>query len=84
VGPGGHHLGTAHTLARFRSEFHLPLISDRQNYDAWVEQGSLDAAQRAHRLWKELLASYEPPPTDPALVEALQEYVERRKQALIG
>ncbi|HXV44837.1 MAG TPA: trimethylamine methyltransferase family protein [Anaerolineae bacterium] len=82
VGPGGHHFGTAHTLARFRSEFHLPLISDRQNYEAWVEQGSLDAAQRAHGLWKELLASYETPPLDPAIEEALWDYVGRRKEAL--
>jgi trimethylamine--corrinoid protein Co-methyltransferase len=84
VGPGGHHLGTAHTMARFRSEFHLPLISDRQNYEAWVEQGSLDAGQRAHRLWQELLASYEPPPLDPGLAEALREFVEQRKRALAG
>jgi trimethylamine--corrinoid protein Co-methyltransferase len=83
VGPGGHHLGTAHTMARFRSEFHLPLISDRQNYEAWVEQGSLDAGQRAHRLWKELLASYEPPPIDPAVEDALRDYVARRKREVI-
>jgi len=82
VGPGGHHLGTAHTLARFRSEFYLPLISDRQNYEAWVEQGSLDASQRAHRLWQELLAGYEAPPLDPGIEEALREYVARRKSEL--
>lgn len=82
VGPGGHHLGTAHTMARFRSEFHLPLISDRQNYEAWVEQGSLDAGQRAHRLWQELLAGYEQPPLDPGIEEALREYVVHRKSQL--
>jgi trimethylamine--corrinoid protein Co-methyltransferase len=70
-------------MARFRSEFHLPLISDRQNYEAWVEQGSLDAGQRAHRLWKELLASYEPPPIDPAVEDALRDYVARRKREVI-
>jgi trimethylamine--corrinoid protein Co-methyltransferase len=82
VGPGGHHFGTAHTMARFRSEFHLPLISDRQNYGAWVEQGSLDAGQRAHRLWQELLESYEQPPLAPAIEEALREYVARKKREL--
>lgn len=84
VGPGGHHLGTAHTMARFRREFYLPLISDRQNYEAWVEQGSLDAGQRAHRLWQELLAGYEAPPLDPGLEEGLREFVEQRKRALAG
>jgi trimethylamine--corrinoid protein Co-methyltransferase len=80
VGPGGHHFGTSHTLARFRSEFHVPLVSDRQNYDTWVEQGALDAGQRAHRLWRELLATYEQPSLDPAITEALREYVARRKR----
>jgi trimethylamine--corrinoid protein Co-methyltransferase len=79
VGPGGHHFGTAHTLARYRREFYLPILSDRQNYAAWVEQGSLDAAQRARPLWQELLASYEPPPLASAIEAALREYVTRRK-----
>ncbi|GIK43113.1 MAG: methyltransferase [Chloroflexota bacterium] len=82
VGPGGHHFGSAHTLARFRSEFYLPLLSDRQNYEAWAEQGSLDAGQRAHRLWKELLAGYEQPAIDPAVEEGLRDYVGRRKREL--
>jgi trimethylamine--corrinoid protein Co-methyltransferase len=84
VGPGGHHFGTAHTMARFRSEFYLPILSDRQHYDAWVEQGSLDAGQRAYQLWQELLANYEAPPLDPALAEALHMYVARRKSELAG
>jgi trimethylamine--corrinoid protein Co-methyltransferase len=84
VGPGGHHLGTAHTMARFRREFYLPLISDRQNYEAWVEQGALDASQRAHRLWQELLAGYEAPPLDLGIQEALWEYVARRKLEIGG
>lgn len=82
VGPGGHHLDTPQTLARFRTEFYLPLVSDRQNYDAWLEQGGLDAGQRALRLWQELLEVYEPPPLDPAIKEALRDYVDRRKQDL--
>jgi trimethylamine--corrinoid protein Co-methyltransferase len=83
VGPGGHHFGTSHTLARYRTEFYLPIISDRQNYDAWVENGALDAAQRAHRVWKALLATYELPALDPAIEEGLREYVERRKRELL-
>lgn len=82
VGPGGHHFGTAHTLARYRSEFYLPIVSDRQNYEAWRENGAEDAAQRAHRVAQLLLASYEAPALDPAVGEALRDYVERRKRAL--
>lgn len=48
VGPGGHFFGTAHTMARYRSEFYRPLISDWQNYDNWLDGGSLTAAERAN------------------------------------
>jgi trimethylamine--corrinoid protein Co-methyltransferase len=40
--------------------------------------------QRAHLVWKELLAQYEAPPLDPAIQEALREYVERRERELAG
>jgi trimethylamine--corrinoid protein Co-methyltransferase len=79
VGPGGHHFGTPHTLARFESAFHRPAVTDRLNIGQWIEQGSLDAAQRAHKVWKALLASYEKPPIDPAIEESLRDYIERRK-----
>jgi trimethylamine--corrinoid protein Co-methyltransferase len=82
VGSGGHHFGTPHTMARFEDAFYLPLVSDRQNYEAWEENGALDAAQRAHRVAKNLLESYERPPIDPAIDEALQDYVARRKREL--
>ncbi len=83
VGPGGHHLGTAHTLARYRSEFYMPIVSDRQNYDKWREDGSRDAARRAHDVAGQLLAAYEPPPLDPTVAEALVDFVARRRQELI-
>lgn len=82
VGPGGHHFDTTHTLARFSTAFYHPLISTRQSYEAWVESGSLDAAQRAHLKWKALLKTYQQPPLDPAIDEALRDYVTRRKREL--
>jgi trimethylamine--corrinoid protein Co-methyltransferase len=79
VGPGGHHFGTSHTLARYRDAFYLPIVSDRQNYETWQENGALDAAQRANMLAKQLLGQYERPKLDEAVEEALKEYVERKK-----
>ncbi|GAB4431632.1 MAG: trimethylamine methyltransferase family protein [Chloroflexi bacterium OHK40] len=79
VGPGGHHFGTAHTAARYQSEFFRPIIADRQNIGMWEEQGRQDAAQRAARLWRELLAGYEQPPIDAAVAEELRAFVARRK-----
>ena len=82
VGPGGHHFGTSHTLQRYESAFYTPLLSNRQNYEAWKEAGSIDIAARANTMWKQLLAEYEQPPLDPAIDEALVSYITKRKSQL--
>jgi trimethylamine--corrinoid protein Co-methyltransferase len=82
VGHAGHFFGTAHTLARYQTAFYAPLISDWDNYDSWQQRGGLGTAERANRLWKAALAEYQPPPLDPAIDEALRDYVARRKRAL--
>ncbi len=79
VGPGGHHFGTSHTLARYESAFYSPIISNRQNYESWQEDGSVDAAARANTIWKQLLQEYTQPELDPAIDDALVDYVQRRK-----
>jgi len=78
VGPGGHYFGTAHTLARYESAFYRPLLSDWRNFETWSEDGSIDATQRANRLYKQLLAEYQQPPLEPAIKDELDEFVERR------
>jgi len=80
--PGQHFLGTAHTLANFESAFYRSETADNSSFEQWVEDGSLDAAQRANRMWKERLASYEPPAIDPAVDEELLDYIARRKADL--
>jgi trimethylamine--corrinoid protein Co-methyltransferase len=84
IGPGGHHFGTPHTLERFEHAFHRSLIADRQNIGVWEEQGRSDAAQRATKIWKELLANYEKPPIEPGIEEGLREYIEKRKREMLG
>ena len=79
VGPGGHHFGTSHTLARYESAFYSPIISNRQNFEAWQEAGSIDSAKQANTIWKQLLQEYTQPELDPAIDEALVDYVNRRK-----
>jgi trimethylamine--corrinoid protein Co-methyltransferase len=78
VGPGGHFFGTAHTQARYRSEFYRPLISDWRNYETWQEAGSPEAAQKANQLVKLFLREYQEPPLDEARKAELVEFVERR------
>ena len=45
-------------------------------------KSALDAPQRANAIWKRMLAEYEPPPIDPAVDEALMEFMIRRKASM--
>jgi trimethylamine--corrinoid protein Co-methyltransferase len=78
VGPGGHFFGTEHTQSRYRTAFHKPMLSDWRNFETWEEAGSPEVPSKANRIWKELLASYEPPPMDEAIREELEAFVARR------
>src|SRR6185436_2662290 len=78
VGPGGHFFGAEHTQSRYRTAFHKPMLSDWRNYETWEEAGSPELPGKANRIWKELLAAYEPPPMDPAIAEELDAFVARR------
>ena len=78
VGPGGHFFGCAHTMARYRTAFYTPLVSDWRNFGQWTEAGSHTATERASTLWQDTLKNYVPPARDPAVVEALDDYVARR------
>lgn len=82
VGPGGHHFGTQHTLGRYEREFYRPIVSDRLSIGQWEDAGRQDAAQRANRIWKELVQHYEKPPIDPGIEQELQEYIDRRTHEL--
>jgi len=83
VAPGGHFFGESHTLARYETAFYQPLISDWRNFQTWAEDGSKTATERAHAVWKRLLRDYEPPPLDPAVDEALNDFMARRKAELM-
>src|SRR3954467_3979048 len=82
VGQGGHFLGAAHTLERFRDCFYRPLLSSTENFDRWTRNGGQDAAERASKIWRATLEAYEPPPIDEGVRAQLQEYVTRRRREL--
>jgi trimethylamine--corrinoid protein Co-methyltransferase len=81
VGPGNHFLGCAHTQANFESAFYRSPLADNNSFEQWQAEGSLDMAQRANALWKKQLAEYVAPPLDPAIDEALLDFMNRRKSA---
>jgi trimethylamine--corrinoid protein Co-methyltransferase len=82
VPPGGHHLGTAHTMRHFRTAFYRAELFDYTSSEVWAEAGSPDAYTRANKRVKQLLASYEAPPLDAGKNEALTDFMARRKAEL--
>jgi trimethylamine--corrinoid protein Co-methyltransferase len=79
VGPGAHFLGCGHTQENFMSAFYRSTIADNNSFEQWESEGSRDSASRANGIWKRLLNEYQAPPLDPAVDEALQAYMTRRK-----
>ena len=79
VGPGSHFFGCAHTMAHYETAFWDSDLADNRPWETWDEDGAVDAATRANRRWKKLLAEYDPPPIDPAVDEAITDYVARTK-----
>ena len=82
VGQGGHFLGAAHTLERFRDCFYRPLVSSTENFERWKKNGADDTAARANEIWKKTLEEYEKPPIDADLEAELKAFVDRRRKEL--
>jgi trimethylamine---corrinoid protein Co-methyltransferase len=79
VGPGKHFLGCAHTQANFETAFYRSPLADNNSFEQWEADGRLDMAQRANASWKKQLAEYVEPALDPAVDEALLDFMARRK-----
>ena len=79
---GGHFLGAAHTMERFRTCFYRPFVNSSDNYDRWMRGGAKDSAARAADYAAKKLAEYEKPALDEAIDQELQEYVTRRRREL--
>ncbi len=80
VGPNGHYFGVQHTQDRYQHAFYQPFASDWRNYEAWALDGSVWTAERAHRIYKQILAEFEAPAIDGGALEELTRFVARRKQ----
>jgi trimethylamine--corrinoid protein Co-methyltransferase len=79
---GGHFLGAAHTMERFRDCFHRPLLATTDNFQRWTKDGGLDAASRATGIYQQMLADYEQPAMDEEMRTELDELVTRRRAEL--
>ena len=82
VGHGGHFLGAAHTMERFRDCFYRPLLSSSENFERWTRNGAKNTAVRANEIAHKKIEEYEMPPMDDAIKAELDEFVQKRKQEL--
>jgi trimethylamine--corrinoid protein Co-methyltransferase len=81
VGPGSHYLGCQHTQDNFRNAFYMSPIVDNNNFEQWEEDGEHDLTQLANKYFKKQLQEYQPPELDPAIDEALLEFIKMRKES---
>ncbi|MCP3936321.1 MAG: trimethylamine methyltransferase family protein [Actinomycetia bacterium] len=79
---GEHFLGNAHTLANFETAFYRSTIADNDSFEAWLENGSLTAAQRANARWKQMLNDYVEPAMPPETLAELDAFVAARKNEM--
>lgn len=82
VGHGGHFLGAAHTMDRFRDCFYRPFLTNSDNYERWTRLGSRDTRDRAEEIWKKKLEDYVMPDMDPSMLLELSDFVAQRKSQL--
>ena len=78
VDPGGHFFAAQHTMERYATAFHEPLVADLSNYGTWSDAGGLTSTERATGLWKQILAEFEPPPTGEEAAARIEKFVADR------
>lgn len=82
VGHGGHFLGAAHTMERFRDCFYRPFLTNSDNYERWTRLGARDTRARAAEIWQKKLDEYVMPDMDSSMLLELTEFVTERKSQL--
>ncbi len=82
VPPGGHHLGTDHTIRNMKTAFYKARLFDYDSAEKWEAEGAKDSVQRANTQAKTLLEHYEAPALDEGLNDNLVDFIARRKQEI--
>ena len=79
VGHGGHFFDTESTIENYNTAFYEPIVATAKNFGQWEEDGSLDATERAHLVYKKALEAYVEPQLESSTKEALQAFVKQRE-----
>ena len=78
VGSDGHYFGIQHTQDRYETAFYQPFLSDWTNYEGWDVKGGVWTAERAHNLFKDIMADFKPTEMDDGIRDELNDFVDRR------
>ena len=81
-GPGGMYLSMSHTLSHFRDAMYRTELASLDDLRHWQENGSKDTYVRANEKYDQMLDSWEDPGLDPAIDEALQAFMAKRKEEI--
>ena len=84
VGPGGWFLGEEHTRDFYQREHCLPLVSDRNVFETWAEQGRHTVVERAWARAQQLLRSHHPAPLPEGLDRELDRVMAAAREELKG
>ena len=71
VGPGGHFMDSAQTLARFH-DFWYPSLLDRKRREQWLEAGGTTLGELLNARVKEITAEHRPKPLDADRKQKIQ------------
>jgi len=79
VGIGGEYLTHPTTFERCRTEFFLPDLMTREDYQTWKRSGKRGLDRKATDRLAQRLAAYEKPEIEPEIEQDLSRYVAKRK-----
>ena len=79
VGIGGEYLTHPKTFKKFRDEYYMPELIQRQSYDAWENSGKKHIHEIAAEKLKTRMESYEKPDIAPDIESKLKNYVAEQR-----
>lgn len=82
VGPGNHYLGCDHTQNNFEEAFYRSLLADNNSFEQWEAEGAVRTEARALDIVRSTLNTYQAPPLDDSIDEALLDFMKLKKESM--
>jgi len=82
AGIGNNFLGVGHTMRHYKTANYRAALADTSSFEQWTDDGGKDMQKRAYERWTKMLREYKAPPFDPAVDEALLEFIAKKKASM--